>query len=72
MLTDPTTWMQRVIPLPPPFRYRYVLGDTTDLSDEQNDAYLAELIKIGATSCGLITGQGMEGVKKSRLYRNSQ
>lgn len=45
MLTDPTTWMQRVIPLPPPFRYRYVLGDTTDLSDEQNNAYLAELIK---------------------------
>jgi hypothetical protein len=45
MLTDPTTWMQRVIPLPPPFRYRYVLGDTTDLSDEQNDAYLAELMK---------------------------
>ena len=42
--TDPTNWMRRVVPLGPPFRYRYVLGDATDLSDEQNNAYVQELI----------------------------
>ena len=45
MWTDPANWMNRIVPLGPPFRYRYVLGDTTDLSDEQNNAYLDELIK---------------------------
>jgi dienelactone hydrolase len=43
--TDPTNWMRRVVPLGPPFRYRYVLGDTTDLSDEQNNSYVDELVK---------------------------
>ena len=43
--TDPTNWMHRVVALGPPFRYRYVLGDTTDLSDAQDNAYVEELIK---------------------------
>jgi dienelactone hydrolase len=45
MLTDPTTWMQRIKPLPPPNRYRYILGDATDLADEQDNAFVDELIK---------------------------
>jgi dienelactone hydrolase len=45
MLTDPTTWMQRIIPLPPPYRYRYVLGDATDLADDQDNALVDEFIK---------------------------
>jgi len=43
--TDPTNWMHRVVALGFPFRYRYVLGDTTDLSDAQDNAYIEELIK---------------------------
>ncbi|MBZ5563348.1 MAG: acetylxylan esterase [Acidobacteriia bacterium] len=43
--TDPSNWMNRIVPLPSPFRYRYILGDTTDLSDEQNNAFVDELIK---------------------------
>ena len=43
--TDPTNWMGRPVPLGAPFQYRYVLGDTTDLRDEQDDAYLRELIR---------------------------
>jgi len=43
--TDPTNWMGRPVPLGAPFQYRYVLGDTTDLSDQQDDAYLRELIR---------------------------
>jgi Acetyl xylan esterase (AXE1) len=42
--TDPTNWMQRVVALGPPFQYRYVLGDTTDLAHEQDDAYIRELL----------------------------
>ncbi len=45
MWTDPANWMNRIAPLPSPFRYRYILGDTTDLSDEQNNAFVDELIK---------------------------
>jgi hypothetical protein len=45
MWTDPANWMNRIVPLGPPFRYRYILGDTTDLSDEQNNALVNELIK---------------------------
>ena len=45
MWTDPTNWMSRVAPLGSPFRYRYVLGDTTDLADDQDNAYLDELMK---------------------------
>jgi cephalosporin-C deacetylase-like acetyl esterase len=43
--TDPTNWMGRPVPLGAPFQYRYVLGDTTDLGDEQDDAYVKELIR---------------------------
>jgi acetyl xylan esterase AXE1 len=43
--TDPTNWMRRTVPLGPPFQYRYVLGDTTDLSDEQDNTYIDELIR---------------------------
>jgi cephalosporin-C deacetylase-like acetyl esterase len=43
--TDPTNWMGRPVPLGPPFRYRYVLGDTTDLSDQQDDTYIRDLIR---------------------------
>jgi cephalosporin-C deacetylase-like acetyl esterase len=43
--TDPTNWMGRPVPLGPPFQYRYILGDTTDLSDEQDNTYIKELIR---------------------------
>ena len=43
--TDPTNWMRRVVALGPPFRYRYVLGDTTDLADAQDKMYLDEFMK---------------------------
>jgi cephalosporin-C deacetylase-like acetyl esterase len=43
--TEPTNWMGRIVPLGPPFRYRYVLGDTTDLADAQDNVYLDEFIK---------------------------
>ncbi len=43
--TDPTNWMHRPAALGPRFRYRYVLGDDTDHSDEQDSAYIDELIK---------------------------
>jgi hypothetical protein len=36
--------MNRVLALGPPFEYRYVLGDTTDLADAQDLAYIHELI----------------------------
>lgn len=45
MWTDPANWMNRIVPLGSPFLYRYVLGDTTDLSDEQDNALVDELIK---------------------------
>ena len=43
--TEPTNWMGWIVPLGPPFRYRYVLGDTTDLADAQDNMYLDEFIK---------------------------
>lgn len=42
--TDPTNWMHGVVALGPPYRYRYVLGDTTDLANAQDDAYIRELL----------------------------
>ena len=42
--TDPANWMRRVAVLGPPFQYRYVLGDTTDLAQVQDDAYIHELL----------------------------
>ena len=43
--TDPTNWMGRTVPLGPSFQYRYVLGDTTDLIEQQDDMYVDEFIK---------------------------
>ncbi len=43
--TDPVNWMRKVVPLGPPFRYRYVLGDTTDLAGEQDAAFLEEFLR---------------------------
>jgi len=42
--TDPANWMGRPVPLGPKFRYRYIIGDTTDLHDEQDEAFVRELI----------------------------
>jgi hypothetical protein len=44
--TDPTNWVRTVVFAGPSFRYRYVLGDTTDLADAQDDAYIRELLNI--------------------------
>ncbi len=43
--TDPTNWMHRVVAAGPRFRYRYVLGDDTDHRDDQDNAFIEELIK---------------------------
>ena len=42
--TDPTNWIRTVVFAGPSFRYRYVLGDTTDLADAQDDAYIRDLL----------------------------
>lgn len=43
--TDPTNWMGHAVPLGPSFRYRTVIGDTTDLRNEQDNAYIKEFIR---------------------------
>lgn len=43
--TDPTNWMRKITWLGPPFQYRYVLGDMTDLTETQNYQYAIELTK---------------------------
>jgi hypothetical protein len=43
--TDPANWMERTAALSGPFQYRYILGDTTDLSNAQDKAYIEELIR---------------------------
>jgi len=45
MWTDPTNWMGRVVALGPRFRYRWVLGDLTEMSDTQDNEYVQELMK---------------------------
>ena len=42
--TDPANWIRTVVFVGPSFRYRYVLGDTTDLADAQDDAYIRDLL----------------------------
>src|SRR5213079_1112461 len=42
--TDPANWMNRIVALPGPYRYRTILGDTTDLADAQDDAYIDEFV----------------------------
>ena len=43
--TDPANWMGHPVALGPPFRYRYIIGDTTDLLDEQENAFIKELVR---------------------------
>jgi dienelactone hydrolase len=43
--TDPANWMGHPIALGAPFRYRYVLGDTTDLLQQQENDFINELIR---------------------------
>ncbi len=43
--TDPSNWMGRPVSLGPPFRYRYVIGDTTDLHDDQDNAFMKEFLR---------------------------
>jgi hypothetical protein len=42
--TDPTNWIRTVAFAGPSFRYRYVLGDTTDLASAQDDTYIRDLL----------------------------
>lgn len=43
--TDPTNWMGHLVAVGPRFRYRYVQGDITDMSDAQDHEYTRELFK---------------------------
>lgn len=43
--TDPVNWMNRIIDLQGSYQYRYILGDTTELADAQDDAYIDEFLK---------------------------
>jgi len=43
--TDPTNWMHRPVALGNAYRYRYNLGDDTDHHDDQDNAYIQELLK---------------------------
>ncbi len=43
--TDPANWMGHVADAGPGFRYRYVLGDTTDLHDKQDDEFMREFLE---------------------------
>jgi len=43
--TDPSNWMGHPVALAAPFRYRYVIGDTTDLHDDQDNAFIHEFIR---------------------------
>jgi len=45
MWTDPANWMNKVVNLHGSYQYRYILGDTTDLADAQDDAYIDEFLK---------------------------
>ena len=43
--TDPSDWMERVVDAGPRFSYRYSPGDLTDMADDQDRAFAAELLK---------------------------
>ena len=43
--TDPSNWMGHPVFLGAPFRYRYVVGDTTDLLYRQDDNFMTELLQ---------------------------
>ena len=42
--TDPANWMGHPVALGAPFRYRYAIGDTTDLLLAQEDSFIQELV----------------------------
>ena len=42
--TDPTNWMNRVVDAGPRFRYRWVLGDLTEMAEAQDIAWAQELM----------------------------
>jgi dienelactone hydrolase len=44
MWTDPTNWLRKAVDVGRAYQYRYVLGDTTDLAQAQDDAYIRELL----------------------------
>ena len=43
--TDPSNWMGHPVALSGPYRYRYSIGDTTDLLTAQDDAFIDELLR---------------------------
>jgi hypothetical protein len=43
--TDPANWMGKVAWAGPRFRYRWVLGDLTDMSDAQDLEFARELMQ---------------------------
>jgi cephalosporin-C deacetylase-like acetyl esterase len=43
--TDPTNWMGRVVAAGPRYEYRYVLGDLTDQSEAQDNAYTRQFLQ---------------------------
>jgi|SRR5579871_3934026 len=43
--TDPSSWMGRPVFLGSGYRYRYTLGDETDLHDEQDNAFIDEFLR---------------------------
>jgi cephalosporin-C deacetylase-like acetyl esterase len=43
--TDPANWMGHVVSLGSPFRYRTVLGDATDLHDQEDDAFIQNFMR---------------------------
>lgn len=45
MWTDPANWMNKIISVPGPYQYRYILGDTFELADAQDDAYIEQFLK---------------------------
>jgi cephalosporin-C deacetylase-like acetyl esterase len=42
--TDPTNWMGHAVPIGPTFRYRTIIGDETDLHDEQDNAFIKDFV----------------------------
>jgi cephalosporin-C deacetylase-like acetyl esterase len=42
--TDPTNWMGHAVPVGPAFRYRTIIGDETDLHDEQDNAFIKDFL----------------------------
>jgi hypothetical protein len=45
--------MGRPVPLGPAFRYRYVIGDTTALHDQQDDAYINAFLLMMAAGISI-------------------